>query len=623
MAKLLLPNIIQELRPVNIPKNISTISKETIANLICDKMKVISVQPIAYGSELNSLVYLFECLFQKFKSTGGDKYGLVSINNDFFKYFGLEYIASGAEGMLFSLDTNYCNSGSSKKTNKFVLKIFLNTSDIYASYIIPYYLSLKKINTLRYTSPCFMYTYGAFISNYNPCTKNPKLCKSILNKNEKFYKIDGQYYFNIYEYVEGSVFSEFIGLPECTKEVLASIILQLFVSLEYSQKKIGFCHYDLHSKNVIIKKAPKNYSYQIPLDNKLYVFKNISYIPIMIDYGYACATRKENNKTEYIGIYDNSLDYVGLYNYMIPGVDIYKFIVTGLDDMLKLYSKKKNFKQNVQIFYDILMIYGDDDPYHILKNKQNIKKAMNKFCNISESKAAAYTPLMLVDWFEARNKSLVKNFMDIIDRNILEQLYYQHLIFNSDLIPIINTSKDMVAKLSECVNKYNHKSYIILHYTLLIFKNYNKIFNNKYIKEYIQNMEKYILSDITTDYINNDMEMLYGFFSDKALIELAKKPLFDNIENKLVLLNTPKASLLKVSKSLLDMQLFMDKITPYLELLYLIRETQLNKLYEDWIDRFVNSDIYTIYNKNIHVLNRYTRWKEAIDGCIAYVKVGG
>lgn len=87
-----------------------------------------------------------------------------------------------------------------------------------------------------------------------------------------------------YDYVSGSTLEDFILKESCVKSII--ILKQLFLALYNANEKIGFTHYDLHHRNVMVVHQPEVSLLEVPYkqDNKYFY---CDCFPVIIDYGSA------------------------------------------------------------------------------------------------------------------------------------------------------------------------------------------------------------------------------------------------------------------------------------------------------------------------------------------------
>lgn len=128
-------------------------------------------------------------------------------------------------------------------------------------------IGIKGTNKLRCSIPNFSYVLGTF--KY-PCFYREEIPRWI-NQSE-------QCTFTIYEFIPGDTWDTFI--KTCSTSQFLNAFLQIILSIQLSILKIGFTHYDLHPKNLILREVNDILSIQY-VDYLLYT----DLIPTFIDYG--------------------------------------------------------------------------------------------------------------------------------------------------------------------------------------------------------------------------------------------------------------------------------------------------------------------------------------------------
>jgi hypothetical protein len=116
--------------------------------------------------------------------------------------------------------------------------------------------------------------------------------------------------------VKGTTLSKFLKDPKTTKSDIARMMLHVVVILGFLQQKYGFCHYGLHSANVMIKPLNHRKKFTYNVYGREYVIRS-RYEPVIIDLGrsflrgvpqmYYEGERYEVLTTP--GIFDGQIDY--------------------------------------------------------------------------------------------------------------------------------------------------------------------------------------------------------------------------------------------------------------------------------------------------------------------------
>jgi serine/threonine protein kinase len=167
-----------------------------------------------------------------------------------------------------------------------------------------YIMGVYLINSLRKMIPNYCFTY------------------SVLSKpnNVKLFT----------EYIQGISIIEFIRqlsqkelTVENTTEFLF-LILQILLAIQVAQDEIFFTHYDLHPHNIIIKTVQKPVTLHYPTIKGTWIFKNVKYIPMIIDFGHCSSVIQKTHTI--IGREDNASRY-GKQKYFNPSYDIHELFV--------------------------------------------------------------------------------------------------------------------------------------------------------------------------------------------------------------------------------------------------------------------------------------------------------
>ncbi len=124
------------------------------------------------------------------------------------------------------------------------------------------------------------------------------------------------------------------------KEFL-DIFAQILVALEIGQNKYKFCHYDLHTDNVIIVPITNNYTCHVHVYD---INVKTKFMPVMIDYGMSSSSLEKD-----ISIGQHKIEDNGIFPYLFPGYDPYVFLLfcrdvssvsikSGINHLFKFYG---------------------------------------------------------------------------------------------------------------------------------------------------------------------------------------------------------------------------------------------------------------------------------------------
>ena len=452
---------------------------------------------------------------------------------------------------------------------KVIIKVSIKQIDI-GDILREYFIGLQ-INKLRYIIPNYVYTLG---SNLN------------LNLKESENK------FICFEHVEGRTLRQLLTDNKLTFNEFVDIFGQILLALEIGQRNMNFCHYDLHANNIICKEI-KQYTYKIPINDKLYTVKTKKYLPVIIDFGLSSV--KYKNKT--IGSYD--FPHYGMYNYLLSGVDMYKLLVSCF------IEADIDLRMNIVKLFEF---YGNDDPYKLNTEKSQtrnfVKQITDEFVKKgSSSKVASYIPLDFFNWIY--DNKYVTNVIKK-DRNLYMSLYYTTTIKEYDNIFGEKGKKDSVTLIDNCTNII--VSYIILKYNIKLLKGYNLKLNSIKLEIKINKLkfaEKNKLKLIQMDKNNFNFFLNLKIPNIEKLLKISKKILNIKILHKRKNIST------LIESYISEIHFFTD-ILPYLQIIYTIKELKLEKEYKDVLDSFFSSTQYKVYNKYNIIISRTYRWCKSL-----------
>lgn len=450
-----------------------------------------------------------------------------------------------------------------------------------------YFIGIKAINNLRYLIPNFVYTLGSFL-----CPKPSSSGKICIKNSQKTT-------FVLYENIPGKSLDILLQNNELNFEEWLIIFFQLLLSLEVAQREIRFTHFDLHAGNIIIRKKDK-FSYKVSLDNITYHINNPDNFPVIIDFGISSAYIDNR----YIGTF-NYAKY-GILNFMIPGYDMYKFMIYSV-----IYTKCTKMRTKIM---SLFRFYDKDDPYNVFDNfskckYDSIKVASDEYCKeITFSRAATYTPSMMLKWLWKEFRKELKSKITISERTQYLPLQYSNKIKEYDVI--FNRSseeRERAIKLSDnCINI--RASYVMTKYNVKILENYNEYLQSPYLSYRIKNLNMYL--EESEGLIDVDKAMLEKVFN----INFPDQTKLTNIVNNILAINirhsNPDNKRNAVSE--LDIIVYQEKLNPYLQFYFTILELNLEDKFSDWIDRFRNSELYLFYLNNVISNERAIRWGQTL-----------
>lgn len=228
-------------------------------------------------------------------------------------------------------------------------------------------VGLLGTNTLRQYVPNYAYVYGAFNCTSPFIQPDGKKVISWCNSKDK-----GAVTFIIYESITPSIsFDNFAG--NCTPEGFMKYYLQTMLALRVGQRRIAFCHYDLHGENVLLRTVPNMEKMYIPYEtrNGLEYIETDGVVATIIDYGFSHVMVSDGKRFKSYGYTDNDLRVYGVYNdSYIELFDPYKLLLMllrkmigenrdcfeAIKDLVKFFNTKETpeeviTKQNEMYYY--------------------------------------------------------------------------------------------------------------------------------------------------------------------------------------------------------------------------------------------------------------------------------
>lgn len=160
------------------------------------------------------------------------------------------------------------------------------------------------------------------------------------------------------EYIDGKPITDIRNL---NMKEFSDIISQLFMILDYSYRKYGFLHGDLHLDNFLILHNPiDKFDINLKLSNGKEIKYKSDYKIVLIDYGLSHLKYKfytSNGNYEKILMKPLSDENLG-FDYSIPLVDITKFLVFFVHDVLYENKHKKLTEVDTYIVNFIQYLYS-------------------------------------------------------------------------------------------------------------------------------------------------------------------------------------------------------------------------------------------------------------------------
>jgi hypothetical protein len=546
-------------------------------------LRILLNQESPTGSDMKAIVYLFDNLFSIGLKKDLKEKGLCSLSKKIQNCVKkMEQIqVKSKEGFVYV--TDFFTSDI-----QVIVKIPQN-SNSFDSKIREYFIGIQSLNNLRYLTPTFVYTFGAF-----SCPKPSK--KGTIGQTNKMTA------YVLYEKIPGESFHTLLKNDKLDFKDWLILFFQLLLGLEIAQRESRFTHFDMHTDNVMVR-SDQVVSYTVPLDMFNYNVNNTTSVPIIIDFGAS---------TTYIdGKYIGSYDYIkhGMLNFIIPGHDMYKFIISSIRR-----TTNKKLKQKLM---SLFRFYQNDDPYFIIeKGEDGVNTASDEYCkNVTFSKAANYTPLMFIEWLleEKEFSKYLSSVISVSKRNNYFSIKYSNIIKEyENIFSCIKNEENNPDKIIEfgntCLNKF--PSYVMCKYIITLLEKYNTITKSNDLHSKIILLNKNIKKS-KTFLIECDINMLNNVFSIKVPSQKDFNQCFAEILN--IPIRYPNAKKKEEAvKNLENLLLYQNELNHYLQFYFTILELGFEKIFEDWIVKFKNSEIYFLHLNNVTQTQRSIRWGQSL-----------
>lgn len=252
-----------------------------------------------------------------------------------------------------------------------------------------YYISLYGINELRSIIPNFSYCFYQIPKNTQIQT--------------------------IFEYIDGCTFHDYLEERKnnynfCLNtegQIFLSIIFQVVCSLEIAQQTLHFTHFDLHEKNIILRKSKNTNDLIFPIFRKNYKVHTNNIVATMIDFEYSCIRKKDF----IISKINPELFKYGYYSVFIPGTDLLRLFLNMKYSLQRYSQNNKIFLSYIHDFVDYVLKF-----FFHLNFKGDYRKPLyyhsQSFFNMGFSNRIYKNPYSFLLFME-KNKKWIHQMFDI------------------------------------------------------------------------------------------------------------------------------------------------------------------------------------------------------------------
>lgn len=426
-----------------------------------------------------------------------------------------------------------------------------------------YFIGANVINRLRYIIPTFMYTLGAF-----GCPKKTEpLCG------------DGiPYPYIVVENIPGVSLFELIKSKKLSFQRWLLLFMQVLLSLEVAQRECEFTHYDLHTRNIMVREVDQ-FSYDVTVGSSVYSITNVSEIPVLIDFGLTSVTLDGKP----YGVDERGYERYNILKTMIPGYDMYKLWVTSLMDF-------EHFNPAVAPdVYRVGQFFGAISPY---TGAYGHREAASRFFDlVAGSKLGTQTPLMYANILFGLYSSVLSERIRVKTRTIPYQLQQMSAtqVYEDIFCDFGKGVDEAVNVVSKCGGL--KASYLLIAYYVFVLKQYNSKNMNSETDVVIQKYEEALDVNAYT-LMSNDNALLRNVFR----ISVPDKTELVSHAQKILALKSifPTTETTKLIQEWRILTSFLVDVRPYIMLFYTILQLKMEVIYREWMDQFVQSGIYDI-----------------------------
>ena len=541
--------------------NMSSIQENRIKSALTEKY--------ASSTELKMVLCTMDAIFLTTSQSNIDN---IRILSPAIKKFinSIKTIGTGAVGLasdtgLFDNDTHVVLKSLGPKTDP----------DEFSTFIREYFIGISTINKLRDKIPTFVYTLGIFLCRSgrgmtNFCSgKGPSIPYMVLEK------IPGKSILSLMPKIE---FKHFL-----------LIFYQLLISLELAQRACGFTHYDLHYENVLIRNDDQVKSYEILLDTKEITIQPGEFLPVIIDFG--LSTIKYDN--HFIGPYGYTKH--GIIRKTLPGFDMYKFLT---------FCGSRSTGITTSRIKELFDFFGSSDPYNISNStgKKQFEICVREYCRkITHSNLVQRTPIEMIEWIEKKYSEILDPYIEIKPRRSA------YIISKGDINALMEYNIFSIAKrrMIKCFSQMIDisASHLYTKANIDMLELFN-VENTDYFQTYSYLLGSYN-DQLTIEFDNILLSSLYDidFPTRQEIISACK-----------IIENTSLRDKYNVDyiKNALHTLKFFKRLEPYLNMYYLILQTDLQseKIYKNWINFFIKSEIFELYLEFRLRILKVLRWSK-------------
>ena len=392
------------------------------------------------------------------------------------------------------------------------------------------FIGIYALNSLRKKGiPNFAYIYNGFDTHY-PLYKESKVNKSKIYCNPK--ESSNSVFCFLYENIDYS-HTLFDVCKTSNFEVILGFYLQILFALKSSNDYFDYAHYDLHSKNVLIRNVANDYfdiEYDIEDGKKIWIRSQTGTVATIIDYSTSYIALKADEKICNFGYnnYDEvPFEQVGIYtNKGFVISDAYKLL---LHILICTYLSNRPVFDKLKI---ILSFFTSESPENCIINQKETFFHLPYYNKTKELKLVDFIKFILKKFENSsiiQYKSSGKNLKCIGNTLEANSLYYKNNLYYipSNMIQLY----DFIKYYANMYNETKDQRYIgIINQTALSFE--------KEYRHEVSRIEKIRLQSLSN--ILNSRFILYEVSYNINILkcESFKNTIYNHIEKCLYYVNS-------------------------------------------------------------------------------------
>lgn len=324
---------------------------------------------------------------------------------NFYLYYQYHYIISSCFHFMNEKELKENTSSIKYIVNDKNLKVYYITIKNISIPILVKYIT-NNVEDYQYKNEYYISIYGinelrSLIPNFSYCFYQIPEAKQVQTV---FEYIDG---ITLYDYFQEKKKMETFHL-EKEGQLFLSIIFQIVCSLEIAQQTLHFTHFDLHEKNIILRRTNGKKKLFYNIFGITYKLDCTDYIATFIDFEYSCIRKKDY----IISKISPHFFYLGYYSIFIPGSDLLRLFLNIKFSIIKYSQDSTNFLYYVHQFIDYVLIKFFNFKVSNMSSRKALYYHSLYFFNMAFTNRIYKNPYSFL-LFLKRNQNNIENIFNI------------------------------------------------------------------------------------------------------------------------------------------------------------------------------------------------------------------